>query len=166
MGQPDRQVQSRKMSFLIRPSRSDAPVHWRMAQRLATLVGMRTQAETVESFLDPRNPTHPRLVVIESPFAGEIERNIRYARAAMNDSLSRGEAPFASHLLYTQPGILDDSLPSARARGIEAGFLWGRIASLTAVYTNLGLSAGMRLGIERAEKDGREIEYRKIDGWL
>ena len=51
------------------------------------------------------------LVVLESPFAGNVEMNIHYARACMADCLARGEAPFASHLLYTQPGILDDDIP-------------------------------------------------------
>ena len=44
-------------------------------------------------------------VILESPYAGDIERNVKYARMAVRDSLSRGEAPIASHLLYTQEGI-------------------------------------------------------------
>jgi hypothetical protein len=47
-----------------------------------------------------------KLVIIESPYAGEVEANVAYARACMRDSLGHGEAPIASHLLYTQPGIL------------------------------------------------------------
>ena len=38
-----------------------------------------------------------KLVIVESPFAGDTERNIRYARACLADCLRRGEAPFASH---------------------------------------------------------------------
>jgi hypothetical protein len=48
-------------------------------------------------------------VIIESPFAGDVKKNIEYARKCMRDSLLRGEAPLASHLLYTQDGILDDT---------------------------------------------------------
>ena len=48
------------------------------------------------------------IVIIESPFAGDVDKNIEYARKCVRDSLNRGEAPSASHLLYTQPGILDD----------------------------------------------------------
>ena len=40
------------------------------------------------------------LVLLESPYAGYVERNLAYARACMRDCLLRGEAPFASHLLY------------------------------------------------------------------
>jgi hypothetical protein len=36
------------------------------------------------------------LVIIESPFAGDIETNIKFARACMRDALLNGEAPFAS----------------------------------------------------------------------
>ena len=39
-----------------------------------------------------------KLVVVESPYAGDVETNVRYARAAIRDCLMRGEAPFASHL--------------------------------------------------------------------
>lgn len=55
------------------------------------------------------------LVLLESPYAGNVELNVTYARACMRDCLKRGEAPFASHLLYTQPGVLDDLVPNERA---------------------------------------------------
>ena len=103
-----------------------------------------------------------KLVIIESPYAGDIERNVEYARTCMADSLARGEAPFASHLIYTQPGILRDEIPGERELGINAGFAWGKAAELTAVYEDLGYSRGMRAGIEAAKEAGRPIEYRKI----
>ena len=67
-------------------------------------------------------------VILESPFAGDIERNIQYARMAVRDSLSRGEAPIASHLLYTQEGILKDEIPEERQWGIDAGLAWKSVA--------------------------------------
>ena len=102
-------------------------------------------------------------VIIESPFAGDVKRNIDYARQCMKDCLLRGEAHYASHLLFTQPGILDDKIPEERLWGIKAGFLWGELASKTVVYTDLGISEGMKLGIENAKKQGRIIEYRKLN---
>ena len=92
------------------------------------------------------------LVIIESPFAGDVETNIKFARACMRDSLNRGEAPFAMHLLYTQDGILDDDIPEERNWGIEAGLAWGKHASRTVVYTNLGITEGMETGIQRAKE--------------
>ncbi|TCU34118.1 hypothetical protein EV129_113102 [Rhizobium azibense] len=80
----------------------------------------------------------------------------------MWDCLERGEAPYASHLLYTQVGVLDDSDPVQRARGIEAGLLWGKHAEATVVYTDRGISGGMRQGIQRAINEGRPVEYRTL----
>jgi hypothetical protein len=84
-----------------------------------------------------------RLVIIESPYAGNIERNMAYARACLADSLARGEAPIASHLLYTQPGVLDDNKPGERALGIAAGLAWMAVADAQVFYVDLGWSRGM-----------------------
>ena len=106
-----------------------------------------------------------KLVIIESPYAGDVARNIKYARAAVKDSLARGEAPFASHLFYTQEGLLDDGIPKERTWGIEAGLAWGRVADLTAVYIDLGITTGMQLGIERARAQSRPIDMRSLKDW-
>jgi hypothetical protein len=106
------------------------------------------------------------LVIIESPFAGDVDTNVKYARACMRDSLNRGESPFAMHLLYTQEGILNDNVLEERNRGIEAGLAWGKHASKTIVYTDLGITPGMEKGIQRAKDEGREIEYRELDSWI
>lgn len=101
-------------------------------------------------------------VILESPYAGDIERNVAFARACMRDCLIRGEAPFVSHLLYTQPGVLADDIPEERTLGIDAGLFWGEAAEKTVVYTDLGITPGMVLGIKRAEESGRPIEYRTL----
>ena len=106
------------------------------------------------------------LVIIESPFAGDVERNLAYARAAMRDCLMRGEAPFASHCLYTQSGVLDDQLAVERVIGIQAGLAWGAMADRTVVYSDLGISNGMREGILRAEREGRPVVFRSLPEWF
>lgn len=106
-----------------------------------------------------------RLVIIESPYSGDIPRNMAYAKAAMRDCLFRGEAPYASHLLLTQPGILDDTDPAERALGIATGLAWGAKADATVVYRDLGVTPGMQGGIERALRERRKVEYREIRGW-
>jgi hypothetical protein len=107
-----------------------------------------------------------KLVVIESPFAGatpeETERNITYARQCVKDCLMRGEAPLASHLLYTQPGILDDTIPEERQLGMRAGFAWNTLAELVVVYTDLDITDGMRKGIYLARTLGIDVEYRTL----
>jgi hypothetical protein len=103
------------------------------------------------------------LVIVESPYAGEVERNITYARACLHDCLLRGLAPFASHLLYTQPGVLDDNVPAERSLGIIAGLAWGSQAERTVVYVDHGISGGMRQGIRHAVDDMRAIEFRVLN---
>jgi hypothetical protein len=114
-------------------------------------------------------------VILESPYAGNIVLNTRYARACMHDCLTRfHEAPFASHLLYTQVGVLFDDVPEERKLGIEAGLAIGlRLEKtvvytdlgITPVYTDLGITPGMELGIERARSVGRPVEFRRLEGW-
>lgn len=106
-----------------------------------------------------------QIVIIESPYAGDVTRNEKYARAAMRDCLMRGEAPYASHLLYTQPGVLNDNYPEERNLGIEAGFEFRKLAEKTVVYLDLGISYGMKLGIANSEERRIPIEYRKLAGW-
>jgi hypothetical protein len=103
-----------------------------------------------------------RLVIIESPYAGDVEVNTAYARACVRDSLERGEAPIASHLLYTQPGILDDGIPHERQRGIDAGLAWREKADATIVYADHGISSGMLYGINAAQESRIPVEYRKL----
>lgn len=109
-----------------------------------------------------------KLVVIESPFKGterEMAQYVAYLQAAMHDCLMRGEAPYASHGLYTQPGVLDDTIPAERELGIQAGFAWRQVAQLTAVYDDFGLSNGMRYGIKDADKRGVIVTYRSLPGF-
>lgn len=117
-----------------------------------------------------------RRVIVESPFrttdievAGhsitiEETDNVAYARACMRDCLRRGESPYASHLLYTQPGVLDDSVPEERAQGIEAGLVWKQSADASIVYYDRGITKGMILGIQLSAKIGQPVEYRQLGG--
>lgn len=114
-----------------------------------------------------------RTVVVESPYMGEgsteeeivanTARNIRYLRACLRDCVvNYNESPYASHAILTQPGVLDDNNPEERALGIAAGFELRHIVEATVVYTDLGISRGMRYGIEDAEAKNRPYEYRTL----
>ncbi len=106
-------------------------------------------------------------VVIESPYAGDVERNLRYLRACMRDCICRGESPYASHALLTQEGVLDDLNPEERERGITAGYAWWPFVKKIVFYIDLGFSSGMRRALTRTTELGLvvEIEYRKLTGW-
>ena len=109
------------------------------------------------------NPHTRPIVVIESPYAGDVERNVTYARACVADSLARGEAPYASHLLYTQEGILDDTIPAQRRMGIDAGLAFHAAASVVAFYLDHGWSDGMTAAYRHALMHGRVIELRHLN---
>lgn len=106
-----------------------------------------------------------RKVILESPYAGDVMKNLKYARECLRDCLYRGDAPIASHLLYTQPGALDDDVPAERMLGIEAGLVWGQVAEATVVYIDRGVSSGILYGIKRAIGENRPIELRLLPGW-
>lgn len=105
-----------------------------------------------------------RLIILESPYAGDIEQNITYARRCVRDALERGDAPIASHLLYTQPGILNDADQAERQWGIDAGLAWRRVAEASVVYTDLGITEGMKFGIDAARQAGMTVEFRSLGG--
>src|SRR5690606_9677942 len=112
--------------------------------------------------LFPRARGPMRRVVIESPYAGDVERNVRYARACLLDSLRRGEAPIASHLLY--PQVLDDADEEERALGIGVGLIWAKQADAAIFYCDLGFSPGMHQAARFYDLIGTETITRKIGG--
>ena len=106
-----------------------------------------------------------RLAVVESPYKGNLFQrwlNRRYARACIRDSLMRGESPLASHLLYTQPGVLRDWVPAERKTGIAAGLAWAKHADVMAIYIDRGRSGGMLSAEMYANNIGLVIEYRSL----
>lgn len=104
-----------------------------------------------------------RKVILESPYAGEVRRNVRYARAALKDSLQRGEAPIASHLLYTQRGILNDADVAQRRLGMQAGLAWAEVCDAAVFYADYGFSAGMLDAMFHYGQIGKAIEVRYLN---
>lgn len=100
-------------------------------------------------------------VILESPLAGDFARNKAYTRLCVRDALlQHGESAYASHLLFDQPGILDDTIQEERELGIQAGFAWHKDAEKTVVYTDFGISSGMNRGIVRAVEACRPLVFR------
>lgn len=104
-----------------------------------------------------------KTVFIASPYAGDVELNVAYARAALKDSFDRGEAPFVPHILYNQ--ALDDAKEDERARAIAAGLRWLEEADAIAFYIDYGMSPGMDAERKHAEVLGLPIFYRRVGGW-
>ena len=79
----------------------------------------------------------------------------------MYDCIKRGEAPFLSHLLYTQ--VLDDDVSEQREIGLKCGFAWGIQADLIAVYIDMDISPGMQRGIDYYHNRGIPLEMRSLE---
>jgi len=101
-------------------------------------------------------------VIIESPYKGDHETHERYLNQCLSDSIKRGEAPFASHGLYTRQGVLNDNRSEERDQGIQAGFAWRNLAAYTAVYIDLGVSEGMVKGVADALVKNKPIVVRSL----
>ncbi len=106
----------------------------------------------------------PKLVIVESPFKAtgyySEEQHRLYLMHALADCYMRGEAPFASHHLATE--VLDDSTPYERALGIRCGLAWGKHCDLVAVYSDLGVSSGVKEAISFYKSLGKPIEWRTL----
>lgn len=104
----------------------------------------------------------PKRVIIETPYAGDVNANMQYLADCMRDSiLNHDEAPFSSHRLYTK--ALDDNKPDERKLGIDLAHAWLDVADGVIVYLDRGISSGMTYGINKAKQLGIEIEYRRLN---
>ena len=96
-----------------------------------------------------------KLIYVASPYAGDVEANVRYAEAACRYVMDKGHAFFAPHLLY--PAILDDSVPSERALGMAMGILiLGKCDELWAFGNRI--SSGMKAELEEAVRLGIPVK--------
>lgn len=107
-----------------------------------------------------------KLVYICSPFAGDIENNLRFARAACHYAADHGCTPLAVHLLY--PQILNDADPVEREVGIQMGLRV--LASCDELWIcGERISQGMSSEIAEARRLGipiRNISTEQIQGGI
>lgn len=104
-----------------------------------------------------------KLVYIASPYAGDVDANVSFARAACRYAMGQGATPVAVHLLY--PQILDDRVPSERENGIRLGL---RVLEACDELWLCGekMSAGMRAEQEAAGQMGipvRQVSRKEIE---
>lgn len=99
-------------------------------------------------------------VAIESPFAGDVERNKKYLARCVADCLKRGESPYASHAFFTQ--FLDDNVLEERNLGIQAGFAWSLQADCFVFYCDYGISSGMEGAFQTVKRHDKRYVIRYI----
>lgn len=107
----------------------------------------------------PHFSYHP-MVYICSPYAGDIEENVRNARPYSRFAVQLGYLPITPHLLY--PQFLDDSLQHERDLGMFFGIVLMSKCSEVWVFGER-ISAGMQIEIDRAKFKGYKIRYFNSD---
>lgn len=119
-----------------------------------------------EHYLDPTatqaiaNADWKPLVFICSPFAGDMDLNVKRAKRFMRFALEQGTIPFAPHLLY--PQVLDDENVHERELGLTFGLIWlGKCDELW-VFGDV-ISTGMEREIVKAERRSMPIRYFTSD---
>lgn len=91
-------------------------------------------------------------IVIESPFAGDVATNARFATWCMRAAFAVDRVHgFATHLVC--PLILDDNLPDERQAGIEWAWAWAPGVPHW-FFVDLGCSRGMSAARKRCETLG------------
>lgn len=100
--------------------------------------------------------TEKKLVYIASPYAGDVERNIDFAKEACQYAMEQGAAPIAVHLLY--PQMLDDTIPAERDAGLRMGL---RVLEACDELWLCGdrMSVGMQAELAAAERLGIPVRY-------
>ncbi|MDE6996496.1 MAG: DUF4406 domain-containing protein [Oscillospiraceae bacterium] len=90
-----------------------------------------------------------KLIYVASPYAGDVERNVEYAKQACRTVMENGHCFIAPHLLY--PAVLNDAVPEERQAGIKMGLtLLHRCDELWAFGPVV--SSGMQAEIAEAEQ--------------
>ena len=109
-----------------------------------------------------------KLIYVASPYAGDVEKNVEYAKQACRTVMESGHACFSPHLLY--PSILDDAVPEERQAGIEMGLtllhrcdeLWtfGPVAS-SGKQAEIAEAERLHIPVRRMDMAGELVPERK-----
>lgn len=95
------------------------------------------------------------LIYICSPYRGEVERNLEYARELIRLALDNSFAPITPNLYLTQ--VVNDEDRRERERGMSAGKALLQHCKYILIGSRYGLSEGMLEEIKLA------MQYEKIE---
>ena len=98
-----------------------------------------------------------RMIFVSSPYAGDVEKNIEFAKQACQYVITTGNAFFCPHLLY--PQVLDDADPEERSLGMEMAKQFLSVCDEIWVFGDR-ISRGMFEEIEYARKN--DISLKRI----
>lgn len=112
------------------------------------------------------------LVFVESPYSGDIDRNVRYLLLCTYDCWVRDEFPTHSHGCMTQHPAKRDFFVSdydpawdvyTREAAIDGAHALRRACSKTIFYTDLGWSSGMKDGLKYCKENQIPYEIRTLN---
>lgn len=105
--------------------------------------------------------TDAGLVYICSPYRGDVERNVKYARELTRSAALLGYIPITPHLYLTE--ALIDEIPEERKIGMELAKKILKKCSMVIVGKRYGISEGMESELRFARvMDIPEIEAEKF----
>lgn len=96
------------------------------------------------------------IVYICSPYAGDIDKNIKAARSYSRFAVDNGYIPIAPHLLF--PQFMNDADPDERDLGLFFGNALMSKCSEVWVFGN-NITAGMTAEIKRARWKNYRLRY-------
>jgi hypothetical protein len=96
------------------------------------------------------------IVYICSPYAGDIEKNVKAARDYCRFAVDKGFIPVAPHLLF--PQFMDDTDPKERELGLFFGNALMSKCSEVWVFGSV-ISPGMQAEIKRARWKNYRLRY-------
>lgn len=96
------------------------------------------------------------LVYICSPYAGDIESNVKYAQRYSRFAVDKGYLPIAPHLLF--PQFMNDANPNERELGMYFGNVLISKCAEVWVFGSI-ISAGMEDEIKRAKRKNYRLRY-------
>lgn len=100
------------------------------------------------------------VVYICSPYAGDIENNVKAAQKYSRFAVDKGYLPIAPHLLF--PQFLNDSKPQERELGLHFGnVLMSKCAEVWVFGERI--SEGMEAEIKRAKWKGYKLRFFSSD---
>lgn len=106
-----------------------------------------------------------KTAVIISPFMVEYPSKkdlfYRYAKRCAQDSMRRNEAPLVSHVFYYDL-FGYSTVAIERDLGFNSQLAWIRKCDLVVVYSDYGMTQGMKAAVDYAKFKNKKIEFRVI----
>ena len=107
-----------------------------------------------------------RRVYIASPCKsngdGSAEVFRRYLKQCLEDSLEKGEAPYAPHSYLVGLKGCSDHIPKERQNGMNIGLKYLIVCNLAAFYADYGITEGMQGEMDFAKANKIPCLIRKL----